>query len=109
MKQLKQYLCSPIGMNLVYGLFLVFAAAMVIGGGYTLVTYEEEPIRVYAFRGENDQFSVSDGVIVMSEEEDVFYGGTLEAKGEHLSDLSAYSISFDSFLSFPDMYSLIAV
>ena len=136
MKQLKQYLCSPIGMNLVnvlfwaaillsqdliqliacgcwivyliycirrssskivtvvYGLFLVFAAAMVIGGGYTLVTYEEEPTRVYAFRGENDQFSISNGVIVVSDEEDVFYGGTLEEKGEHLSDLSAYSISF---------------
>ncbi len=136
MKHLKQYLGSPIGMNLVnvlfwaaillsqdlirliaygcwivyliycirrssskivtvvYGLFLVFAAVMVIGGGYTLLNHEEEPTHVYIFRGENDQFSVSDGVIVMSEEEDVFYGGTLEAKGEHLSDLSSYSISF---------------
>lgn len=136
MKHLKQYLCSPVGMNLVnvlfwaaillsqdliqliaygcwiayliycirrssskivtvvYGLFLVFAAVMVIGGGYTLMNHEEEPTRVYAFHGENDQFSVSNGVIVVSDEEDVFYGGTLEEKGEHLSDLSAYSISF---------------
>lgn len=49
-------------VTVVYGLFLVFADAMVIGGGYTLVTYEEEPTRVYAFRGENDQFAISNGV-----------------------------------------------
>ena len=81
-------------VKVVYSLFLVFAVVMVIGGAYSIISYEEEPTRVYAFRGENEKFSISNGVIVVAEEGDVFYGGTLKTKGEYLSDISSYSVSF---------------
>ena len=81
-------------VKVVYNLFLVFAVVMVIGGAYSIISYEEEPTRVYAFRGENEKFSISNGVIVVAEEGDVFYGGTLKTKGEYLSDISSYSVSF---------------
>ena len=81
-------------VRVVHGLFLVVAAVMVIGGAYSIISYEEEPTRVYAFHGENEQFSISNGVIVVAEEGAVFYGGTLETKGEYLSDISSYSVSF---------------
>ena len=81
-------------VRVVHGLFLVVAAVMIIGGAYSIISYEEEPTRVYAFHGENEQFSISNGVIVVAEEGAVFYGGTLETKGEYLSDISSYSVSF---------------
>lgn len=81
-------------VKIVQSLFLVFAVVMVIGGAYSIISYEEEPTRVYAFHGENEQFSISNGVIVVAEEGDIFYGGTLETKGENLSDLSSYTITF---------------
>ena len=81
-------------VRVVHGLFLVVAAVMIIGGAYSIISYKEEPTRVYAFHGENEQFSISNGVIVVAEEGAVFYGGTLETKGEYLSDISSYSVSF---------------
>ena len=104
--QLMAYVCWAIWLvfciqrtsskvvKVVHGLFLVVAAVMVIGGAYSIISYEEEPTRVYAFHGENEQFSISNGVIVVAEEGAVFYGGTLETKGEYLSDISSYSVSF---------------
>lgn len=54
----------------------------------------EESARVYSFNGENDQFEISNGVIVLSSMEDVFYGGNLEEKQDYFSDVAAYSMTF---------------
>ena len=51
----------------------------------------EEPLVVYSFSGENEMFSISNGVIVLNEGEEIFYGGNLDGE---LSDIIAYSMTF---------------
>ena len=51
----------------------------------------EEPLVVYSFSGENEMFSISNGVIVLNEGEEIFYGGNLDGQ---LSDIIAYSMTF---------------
>lgn len=55
-------------------------------------TKEQEPLRVYSFHGEDALFSVSNGVIVQSEEQDIFCGGelkTLEGFPEEIAQFTA--------------------
>ena len=51
----------------------------------------EKPLVVYSFSGENEMFSISNGVIVLNEGEEIFYGGNLDGK---LSDIVAYSMTY---------------
>ena len=51
----------------------------------------EEPLVVYSFSGENEMFSISNGVIVLNEGKEIFYGGNLDGE---LSDIIAYSVTF---------------
>ena len=55
-------------------------------------TKEQEPLRGYSFHGEDALFSVSNGVIVQSEEQDIFSGGelkTLEGFPEEIAQFTA--------------------
>lgn len=49
---------------------------------------------VYSFSGENDQFKVSNGVIVLSDTNDVFYGGDLQVTDEILSEITSFDKTF---------------
>ena len=50
---------------------------------------------VYSMSGSNDLFEVSNGVIVLGEEEEVFDGGDLKVLQEDLfADVTSYSCSF---------------
>jgi len=51
----------------------------------------KEPLVVYSFCGENANFSISNGVIVLSSTEEIFYGGNLDGE---LSDVVGYSMTF---------------
>lgn len=51
----------------------------------------EEQIVVYSFNGENEVFSISNGVIVLAPMEEVFYGGNLEGE---LPGVVSYSMTF---------------
>lgn len=51
----------------------------------------EESLVVYSFCGENANFSISNGVIVLSSIEEIFYGGNLDGE---LSDIVGYSMTF---------------
>ena len=50
-----------------------------------------ESLVVYSFSGENEMCSISNGVIVLNEGEEIFYGGNLVGE---LSDIVAYSMTF---------------
>lgn len=52
-----------------------------------------ERLAVYSFRGENELFSISNGVIVLNSTEEIFYGGNLEVKDGVFSDIVAFSVS----------------
>ncbi len=53
-----------------------------------------KPLVVYSFCGENELFSISNGVIVLNSPEEIFYGGDFEAKQDKLSDIVAFTSTF---------------
>lgn len=53
----------------------------------------EEQVRVYSYSGENEYLSLCNGVIVLSEEQDIVYGGTLKEKGEKMTDIATCLMS----------------
>lgn len=56
---------------------------------------EKEPLVVYSFSGANEVFSISNGVVVLTPDEDVFYGGDLALLDEDsFSDTVSYSTTF---------------
>lgn len=50
----------------------------------------KEPLVVYSFCGENANFSISNGIIILSSMEEIFYGGNLDGE---LSDVVGYSMT----------------
>lgn len=49
----------------------------------------------YSFCGENEQFAVTNGVIVISADEEIFYGGDLKVTDdEYFTDITSYSVKF---------------
>ena len=55
---------------------------------------EQEPLRIYSFSGENEQFAVSNGIIVLNGSEEIFSGGDLKAADESFIDITSYSTTF---------------
>ena len=47
---------------------------------------EPEYLRVYSFNGENERFTVSNGVIVLDDTKEIFYGGELKATDDFFVD-----------------------
>lgn len=55
----------------------------------------EREAEVYSMSGSNDLFEISNGVIILDEEEEVFDGGDLKILQEDLfSDVTSYTCSF---------------
>ena len=73
-------------------LLLVLCCLILSGCGTS--TESEPSLTVYSFSGENEQFSISNGVIVLTPDEEIFYGGDLTEKQETLSDIVEYSTTF---------------
>ena len=73
-------------------LLLFFSCSILSGCGTS--TESEPSLTVYSFSGENEQFSISNGVIVLTPDEEIFYGGDLTEKQETLSDIVEYSTTF---------------
>lgn len=56
---------------------------------------KSEEITVYSFCGENEQFVITNGVIVIGADEEIFYGGDLSViDQEQFTDISFYSMKF---------------
>ena len=55
---------------------------------------DDNYLMVYSFSGENEQFSISNGVIVLSDTNDVFYGGDLEVTDKFPSEITSFSNTF---------------
>lgn len=54
----------------------------------------EKPLMVYSFHGENEQLKVTNGVIVLSDGEDVFCGGDLETSENFPANITSFSTTF---------------
>ena len=55
----------------------------------------EQELVVYSFSGSDEQIAVSNGIIALSPDKDVFYGGDLVVFNEELcTDIASYSTTF---------------
>lgn len=71
---------------------LVFSFTSCGGEG---VISNKESVSVYSFSGSNGQLEISNGVIVLTDNEDVFSGGDLKVvHPESFSDVVSYSATF---------------
>ena len=70
-------------------LSLVFVLALV-GCGKT----EPSNLRVYSFSGADEQFSVTNGVIVLDDTVRIFNGGDLKVTEGHFSNIASYTATF---------------
>ena len=49
---------------------------------------------VYSFSGSNEYFAISNGVIVLDDSTEVFYGGTISAEEDFFAEATSYSVTF---------------
>ena len=56
---------------------------------------KQEQLVVYSFYGESDCFEISNGTIILSDSEDVFYGGNLKVnQPESIQNITLYKAAF---------------
>ena len=56
---------------------------------------KQEPLVVYSFYGESDCFEISNGTIILSDSEDVFFGGNLKVnQPESIQNITSYKAAF---------------
>lgn len=77
-------------MKKVFAILLTTLACSVLFSGCGAKPAEEQ-VAVYSFSGENEVFSISNGVIVLAPTEEVFYGGNVEGE---LPGVVSYSMTF---------------
>lgn len=71
---------------------LVFIAILFLTG--CAKAEPEQPLRVYSFHGENEQLKITNGMIVLSEKNDVFGGGDLQVSEDLQSNITSFSTTF---------------
>lgn len=81
-------------MKKAFALFILAVICLTLLAGCTAKT-EKQDLAVYSFSGTNYFFSVTDGVIVLNDEEETFSGGNLTVQQEDLfSDVVSYDADF---------------
>ena len=55
---------------------------------------EQEPLTVYSFSGENEQLSISNGIIVFDGTKELFVGGELKVTDDFFNNITSYSTAF---------------
>ena len=75
-------------------LAVVLLTAILSGCNQTAEKKQDSSVQVYSISGENEYFSLSNGVIVLNTEEEVLYGGVLEEKDPALSDIKDFTTTF---------------
>lgn len=75
-------------------LAVLLITAMLSGCNQEAGKKQESSVQVYSISGENEYFSLSNGVIVLNTEEEVIYGGVLKEKDPALSDVKDFTTTF---------------
>ena len=55
---------------------------------------ESKHLRVYSFSGGNEQLTISNGIIVLDDSEEIFSGGDLKAIDDFFADVASCSVTF---------------
>ena len=80
-------------LNMIKSRVLVFMAILML----TLVGCEkvdQEQPTVYSFSGENEQLSISNGIIILNGTEETFSGGDLKVSDDFFDNITSYSTTF---------------
>lgn len=81
-------------MKKVTALFILVMVCLFLFAGCTAGVQKQDLV-VYSFSGANDYFSVSDGVVVLNGEEEIFSGGELKVlQDAEFSDIASFSGEF---------------
>ena len=75
-------------------LAVVLLTAILSGCNQKAEKKQDAAVQVYSISGENEYFSLSNGVIVLNAEEEVLYGGVLEEKNLPVSDVKDFTTTF---------------
>lgn len=71
-------------------LSLLACTVLLAGCNASPKSNEEQSLKVYSFRGENEYISVSNGVIVLDSENEICYGGDLKVLSSDFADITSY-------------------
>ena len=55
---------------------------------------EQEQLTVYSFSGENEQLSISNGIIVLNGTKEIFTGGNLKVSDDFFNNITSYYTTF---------------
>lgn len=73
---------------------MVFCGTMLAGCTDSSEVGQERSLAVYSFSGENKYFAVSNGVLILTPTEEIFYGGDLEETPGEFDDITEYTMTF---------------
>ena len=80
-------------LNMIKPKVLVFMAILMLAlVGCEKV--EQEQLTVYSFSGEDEQLSISNGIIVLNGTEEIFTGGDLKVTDDFFNNITSYSTTF---------------
>lgn len=74
--------------------FVAIALIVILLSIITSCTKSENQIEIYSFSGENENITINNGLIIITDESEKFVGGDLSFKGEEPSDIKSYSDKF---------------
>lgn len=80
-------------MKKITAIFMITLIWCTFIAGCSSTPKENGTLAVYSFSGENDQLSISNGVIILNDTEEIYYGGTLSTKEGNFSDITAFTDS----------------
>lgn len=69
---------------------LVLVCALALAG----CSATAQQASVYSFSGANEYFTISNGVIVLDDSTEVFYGGNISADEDFFAEATSYSVTF---------------
>ena len=72
----------------------LFCCILFTGCGNPPTKEQAQSFAVYSFSGENEQFKISNGVVVLTSTKEILYGGNLKINQEKFTDITAYSMEF---------------
>ena len=79
-------------MKKIIALFLVVSCVLTLSA---CCNEKQEKTRVYSFTGGNEEYVITNGVVVMTDEEDIFYGGELQARNpDGIKNIASYRAEF---------------
>lgn len=71
---------------------VIFIAALMLTGCHK--TTSKQSFKVFSFHATNEQLTITNGVIILSDEGDTFYGGDLEVSKDFPANIMTYSLKF---------------